>query len=191
MSSPWIYSSILSILSTQSISSFSNTLSSSNSSSSFITTSNRTSTSSSSLSSSSTISTNQQQIYTSKRRSKICQVIKVFLSEGILIVNDKKHFISILLTKQCLDNFHLSNNGQNISILQNTIIKLENWHVSTIIQCLGHRKYSELSVLGITLPFTLQCSNISCLGAYDCQTIDTPIDINKVPQSSFFLLYFI
>ena len=69
-------------------------------------------------------------------RPRVVQVLKVHQDENIMIVNDKKHSIAVFLSQNCVESFMKSSN-QNINTLENSMIKLEKWHFSTTIQCLG------------------------------------------------------
>ena len=69
-------------------------------------------------------------------RPKVVQVLKVHQEERIIVVNDKKHSVAVFLSKNCVESFIKSSN-QIISSLENSMIKLEKWHFSTTIQCLG------------------------------------------------------
>jgi hypothetical protein len=69
-------------------------------------------------------------------RPRVVQVLKVHQDENIIIINDKKHSIAVFLSQQCVESFVKCSN-QNISSLENSMIKLEKWHFSTTVQCLG------------------------------------------------------
>lgn len=69
-------------------------------------------------------------------RPRVVQVVKVYQNENIIIVNDKKHSIAVFLSHHCVESF-LKSSNQDISSIENSMIKLERWHFSTTIQCLG------------------------------------------------------
>jgi hypothetical protein len=126
------------------------------------------------------------------RRPKIVQVVRVYSSAGILIINDQQHTMAVLLSTECIQSFQhdisTADSPPSLDFLQNSIIKLEVWHYSTVIQCLGKRHFNSLTDLGISLPLALHCSKLSSLGAYDCSPIGSPVDINLVsPLSSLCL----
>ena len=114
-------------------------------------------------------------------RPKVVQVIQVFNDMGILIVNDKKNSVAVMLSESCVSDF-MEMYMKPISTLVNCLIKLEKWHFSTVIQCQRHdRDIKAMSVnCGIMLPIAISCSRITTLGAFDCVTIGDPVNINKV-----------
>jgi hypothetical protein len=116
------------------------------------------------------------------RRPKVVQVLKVYEKMGILIVNDKKNSVAVMLSKRCLSDYKDMYNSQPLSTLAKSMVKLENWHFSTIIQSAGPDR--ELRAIatqsGITLPIAISCSRITSLGAFDCVTIGEPVDLNTV-----------
>jgi hypothetical protein len=118
------------------------------------------------------------------RRPKIVQVVRVCSSEGILIINDKHHTMAVLLSTSCIKSFQdeiSSSHDLSLDLLQNSVIKMDVWHYSTVIQCLGKRNFNSLTKsLGISLPLAIHCSKISSLGAFDCSVIGSPVDINMV-----------
>lgn len=141
-------------------------------------------------------------------RPRVVQVVKVFEAESIMIINDKKHSIAVFLSKKCVNSFMKSSN-QSIASLDNSMIKLEKWHFSTVTQCLGEcarldmltvrflsnpfvtilsyirlrlgeRQPSILKDLSLSMPLAISSSRIASLGAYGCVTIGRPVDINTV-----------
>jgi hypothetical protein len=114
------------------------------------------------------------------RRPKIVQVLRVYPEERILIINDQSHTVAVFLSSSCL--YYLSHFLQfdSIQCLQNSIIKLDIWHFSTVLQCLHDRNFHSLTKIGITLPLAINCSKLSSFGAFDCNPIGSPVDINKV-----------
>ena len=83
-------------------------------------------------------------------RPRVVQVLKAHEEEKIIIVNDKKHFVAVFLSQNCVDSF-TKNSQQNIGSLENSLIKLERWHFSTTIQCLGMFTISPFTVTNICL----------------------------------------
>jgi hypothetical protein len=69
-------------------------------------------------------------------RPRVVQVLKVYSNNNIIIVNDKKHSVAVFLSNDCVDSF-VKNSNQNLSSIESSMIKLERWHFSTTIQCLG------------------------------------------------------
>ena len=113
------------------------------------------------------------------RRAKVVQVTKVFENLRIIIVSDKENSIPVMLSKICMEEYCTSNYHRSLSSLKCSLIKLENWHISTTTQSASNRDINSFSAHGITHPFSILCSKLMPIGADDCSILGTPTDVNK------------
>lgn len=111
-------------------------------------------------------------------RSRSVFVVRAFDDINCLQIHDRHHSIIVVLSRECIARYQSNNDGNSIQCLQNSIIKLESFYFSTVIQSLGEN-YDIAKRSGITFPITIYCDKISSLGAYDCAINDAPIDLNK------------
>jgi hypothetical protein len=110
-------------------------------------------------------------------RPRAVQVVSAYDNINCIVINDKKHKIAVALSPDCINRFRESHHEQSIVSLQNSIIKLEKWHFSTVVQCYGNHYGAVAKIL--TFPLIVNCSQMSSLGAYDCCVIGSPSDINS------------
>lgn len=97
---------------------------------------------------------------------------------GMLVINDSENFVTVMLTKGCRDD--MAEKNIMFSDMKNSIIKLEVYHFSTFKQSRGLRDFTTQAV---SLPITLQCDKLTILGGHDLETLGSPCDLNKDPQS--------
>ena len=100
---------------------------------------------------------------------------------GTLTINDGDHFINVMLTLECIADI---TKDDVISNLKHTWIKIEIYHFSTVIQCVGSRDETRFASQAITFPLTIQCAKLQPLGAHDVEDFGQPIDLNKDPDVS-------
>jgi hypothetical protein len=113
-----------------------------------------------------------------KIRPRTVQVIKSNDSDnGILTINDKEHYVSVMLTPECLEAVKLAQG--DLSSLNHSLVKLEQYHLSTVVWSANGRDFSRT---GVSLPFAIQCNELTYLGANDCDVIGEPKDLNKDPR---------
>lgn len=117
----------------------------------------------------------------SARKGKVVQVLYGNDSVRCVQVSDKERSITVMLTQNCIDKLHQKDPEFTLSSCRNCIVKIETWHLSTIIQTAGDRDVARFRDLNISFPFALQCSKLIMLGATDCTRIGDPEDINRDP----------
>jgi hypothetical protein len=110
---------------------------------------------------------------------KVVQVIACNTEVGTLTINDKDNFIIVMLTSDCIADINKEN---SISNLRHTSIKIDRYHFSTVIQCVGSRDETKFASQGISFPLTIQCDKLSVLGGADIEVAGQPVDINKDPD---------
>lgn len=115
-----------------------------------------------------------------KRNSRSVQVIRVLEHLKLLVVNDKENSVTVMPTKDCLDD--LETKQISLKDLNYSIIQLHKYHFSTAIHSCGFRDENLFQSNKITLPIALQCSKLTMLGANDRDVIGTPRDLNKDPE---------
>jgi hypothetical protein len=111
---------------------------------------------------------------------RVVQVIRVIEPLDIIVVNDKENYVTVMLTKDCLDD--MASEHLSLKDLNRSIIKMEQYHYSTVTHSCGLRDEKMFPQHMITYPIVLQCSKLASLGANDCEVIGEPRDLNKDPE---------
>ena len=111
-------------------------------------------------------------------RARIVQVIRGSDDLSVLVVSDKLHTITLMPTRECLDEFHKANPRKTLDSMGRAVIKLEKWHYSSLFLSAGSRSVKNLLSRGYTRPLVVQSAKISLMGAHDISVIGSPIDIN-------------
>ena len=120
-----------------------------------------------------------QQTRLKLNKSRVVQVTRANDSVRFFDISDKEVTITVMLTGTCYNNFLNMHQGATLASLKNSLVKLEDWHVSTVMQSAGNRDVSKFSNLHISFPLSLQCAAFTWLGAHDCNLIGEPRDINR------------
>lgn len=119
-----------------------------------------------------------------KNEAKIVQVIKTCDELNYLVINDKDNFVNMYLTSECIHDLSTSEYFINItgefklSLLKDSLIKLEKYHYSTYINCCGNRDLTKIK----STPIAILCHKIGFINALDCSPIGEPVDLNKDPR---------
>jgi hypothetical protein len=125
-----------------------------------------------------------------KNPSKIVQVINTCDELNSIVINDKENLIHIYLTSDCIHDLSKSENFINntgefkLSLLKDSLIKLEKYHYSTYIQCCGNRDLTKIK----STPLAILCHKIGFINSVDCSTIGEPMDINFDPRFTIILI---
>lgn len=112
---------------------------------------------------------------------RVVQVIACNTEVGTLTISDRDNFIIVMMTSDCIADISKENSILN---LRHTSIKIERYHFSTVIQCVGSRDETKFVSQGISFPLTIQCDKLSALGGNDIEVAGRPVDINKDPDIS-------
>ncbi len=107
---------------------------------------------------------------------RVVQVIGFNEKTKSIVINDKELSVNVFLTNACYEDICEQYSLQNLKYSQ---VKLEKYHISTVLQCGSQYELQTLHSQGVSFPLTLQCSKLSYLGANDCAIIGEPKDINK------------
>jgi hypothetical protein len=107
-----------------------------------------------------------------RKRPRTVQVFDIDESSGTLLINDKDHFVSVMLTPECISSLKLEHG--TLLILKHTIVRIDDFHMSTTTSSANGRDTSMVSV-----PLTIQCGSVTHLGASGLDVIGDPIDLNK------------
>ena len=118
---------------------------------------------------------------TFQRRAKVVQVLRSNDSIRCLEVSDKESSIAVMLTEACYKQLFEKDPDFTLSSYRNCVVKLQTWHLSSVIQTAGDRNINQFGNLDISFPFALQCSKCSLLGAGDCTRMGEPLDVNRDP----------
>lgn len=106
------------------------------------------------------------------------QVIRVYDKINTIVINDKKNYIVVCLTRKACDEYHET--YPSLQLLKNSIAKIDDFHVSTLMQNSSCRDIQHMkNELGLSLPFALQCNKIEFVGNSDLTVIAEPIDIHS------------
>ena len=124
---------------------------------------------------------NETHTTTNTLKPRIVQVIKVIEPLNIIIIHDKLNSISIMLTEGCVKK--ICADYGSLDTLKYSLIKLEKYYFSTTMQCASNRSLEDvLKVAKISVPFTIQCSQLIFLGNSDLSLLteseSLPIDLN-------------
>jgi hypothetical protein len=111
-------------------------------------------------------------------RAKVVQVIRGIDDLSVLVVSDKTHSVSVMLTRECMEEFRRLNPLKNLVSLKGNMIKLEKWHFSSLFLSAGARSLSALLEHKLTRPLVVQTGKISLLGGNGISVIGSPVDIN-------------
>lgn len=113
--------------------------------------------------------------------SKIVQVIRVYDKLNAIVINDRKHFVTVFLTDHACKEYR--RDYESLDTLINSIAKINEFHVSTLMQCSSYRDLNlMMRTHKISVPFSLQANYIEFVGNSDLTVIDNPIDINLDPD---------
>lgn len=81
----------------------------------------------------------------------------------------------------CLEEFRRSHPHRSLVSLRGSLVKLDRWHVSTVVQCAANRPRAVGNGT-ITFPLCIQVAKLTAIGADDCNVFGDPKDINRDPQ---------
>ena len=107
--------------------------------------------------------------------SRIVQVMSCNEEARCMLISDTEYCIHIFFKK---DIFESILNDYNIDSLKYSLIKISNYHLSTVIQSSGNVDIKKLQQLKVTYPLSIFCSKITYLGASECEIINRPTSLN-------------
>ena len=123
------------------------------------------------------VSGNFRQKFLGKRT---VQVINVYSELNIIVVSDKEIYIAVALTSAALQHLQNQDAFSTLAKLRFSIVKIQDWHVTTVAQCVDARQVQNVVQAGVLMPMALQCDSVEFLGGDDCVTFGSPVDINKI-----------
>lgn len=101
--------------------------------------------------------------HTKKARKNIPRVVQVISCNDnarMIVINDKSNSCCTFLTRDCYDNLALKfqsdddsqdqeeNDKFSLSRINGTLIKIEDYHFSPVVQCAGNRDVTKASSMG-------------------------------------------
>lgn len=110
---------------------------------------------------------------------KTVQVTRIYSELNVIEISDKISHISVVLTGATVKHLQSQDAFSSLDSLRNSIVKIQNWHISPVAQCIDAKNVRKAVQMGITMPFAIQCDKIELLGAEDCIIFGNPTDINK------------
>ena len=113
---------------------------------------------------------------------KIVQVTRVYADIRMLEISDKQNRITLSLTDATMKHLQSQDAFNNLEGLRNSVIKIFDWHFTTITQSVDVKHIPKAFGAGVSLPFSIQCNKIEMLGAEDCVIFGQPSDINSDKQ---------
>jgi hypothetical protein len=112
-------------------------------------------------------------------KPRVVQVVRGNDEARMLEVSDKESTIVVMLTEKCCATFTRMHSNMRLASLRNFIVKLDEWHVSTVMQAAGDREMTKIRDLKISFPLSLQCRRLTLLGASDVTLAGEPLDVNR------------
>ena len=106
---------------------------------------------------------------------RIVQVMSCNEEARCMLISDTEYCIHVFFKK---DIFESILNDYNIDSLKYSLIKISNYHLSTVIQSSGNIDIKKLQQLKVTYPLSIFCSKITFLGASECEIINRPTALN-------------
>ena len=108
-----------------------------------------------------------------KKEPKVVQVLCVYPEQSSLLISDTVSCIEIYMSKLCreklMSSFRETGNLKDLKLCQ---IKIEDFHLSTFVQCASHFDIEAHMRLNKRCPpLTLHCSKITYLGSHIVITI--------------------
>jgi hypothetical protein len=91
-----------------------------------------------------------------RNKPVVVQVVSVVAARRMLEVSDQNHTVSVYLTDKCAKSIR-----GPLGALKNSIVKLEQWHMSTVAHCAGDQRLEGQGVIAI------QCSSLRAFGCGD------------------------
>jgi len=110
---------------------------------------------------------------------KTVQVTRIFSELNVIEISDKSFHIALALNSATMKHLEDQDAFSSLDGLRNSVVKIQNWHISTVAQCIDAKNIKKAVQLGITMPFALQCDKMELLGAEDCIIFGEPTDINQ------------